>query len=110
MSKAQQQHVDPERLKIQAMAADVGASIKKIAVTSETQQVAILGFAAILACLPDTAAIPQERLTAALAILGQGRSAAFKKKLAAFIAMGVATSRQIPDVAEQIKAAQAAKN
>jgi hypothetical protein len=110
MSQVQEQLPDQERVKIQVMAADLGVTVKKMAVTAETQQISILGLAAILACLPDTAAIPEERLTAALAILSKGRSSAFKKKLAMFIAMGVATSRQIPAVAEKIKAGQATKN
>ena len=96
-----------DRVAIQAIAGGLGSSMKSIAATADAQQVAILGVAAILACLPDTAKIPQDRLTAALALLTHGRSKAFTEKLAKFIATGVATSRQIPEVAEQIKKAKA---
>ena len=81
-----------------------------MAASSEAQQIAILGVAAIVACLPETAKISEERLTAALALMAHGRSKDFTEKLARFIAMGVATAREVPDVVEKIKAHKATKN
>jgi hypothetical protein len=99
-----------DRIAIQALAGAMGTSMKNLAVTAETQQLAILGIAAILACLPETARIPHERLTAALALVTQGRGKEFAEKLANFMATGVATARQIPELADRIKAANATKN
>jgi predicted class III extradiol MEMO1 family dioxygenase len=109
MTKAQES-TNKERVAIQALAGTLGSSMKSMAASSEAQQIAILGVAAIVACLPETAKISQERLTAALALMAHGRSKDFTKKLAQFIAMGVATSREIPDVMEKIKAYKATKN
>jgi len=109
MSKSQEQ-TNKERVAIQAIAGTLGSSMKSIAATTESQQIAILGTAAILACLPETAKIPQERLTAALALMAHGRSKDFTEKLARFIAVGVATSREVPKVVEKIKAHKATKN
>ena len=99
-----------ERIAISALAGTIGTSMKSMAATAEAQQIALLGIAAIIACLPQTAAIPPERLTAALALLSHGRSPEFTQKLASFIATGIATSRQITEVAEKIKANNATKN
>lgn len=110
MTKAQEQFNAKERVAIQALAGTLGASMRSVAASSEAQQIAILGTAAIVACLPETAKISQERLTAALALMAHGRSKDFTEKLARFIAMGVATSREIPDVVEKIKAHKAPKN
>jgi hypothetical protein len=99
-----------ESLAIQALASAFGGSMKAMAMTAEVQQIAILGLGVILACLPDTASIPQDRLTAALAILTQGRSKEFTDKLATFIATAMAASRQIPAIAASIEASKAQKS
>jgi len=110
MTKAQEQSNTKERIAIQALAGTLGSSMKSMAASSEAQQIAILGVAAIVASLPETAKISEERLTAALALMAHGRSKDFTEKLARFISMGVATSREIPDVVEKIKAFKATKN
>ncbi len=99
-----------ERMAIQTLAGALGGSMQKMAVTAEVQQIAILGIGAILACLPDTAKIPQEHLGAALALLSQGRSKEFTQKLATFMANTVAASRQVPELAAQLQAKVATKN
>jgi hypothetical protein len=109
MSKPQEQ-TSKERIVIQALAGTLGSSMKSMAATSEAQQIALLSIAAIVACLPETAKISEERLTAALALMAHGRSKEFTEKLARFIAMGVATAREIPDVVEKIKAHKATRN
>jgi predicted class III extradiol MEMO1 family dioxygenase len=110
MSKIHEQTNTKERIAIQVLAGTLGSSMKDMAATNEAQQIAILGIAAIVACLPETAKIPQERLTAALALMAHGRSKDFTEKLARFIATGVATSREIPKVVEKIKVHKATKN
>jgi hypothetical protein len=109
MSKPQEQ-TNKERIVIQALVGTLGSSMKSMAATSEAQQIALLSIAAIVACLPETAKISEERLTAALALMAHGRSKEFTEKLARFIAMGVATAREIPDVVEKIKAHKATRN
>jgi hypothetical protein len=99
-----------ERLAIQALAGTLNGSMQAMATTAEVQQIAILGIGAILACLPDTAKIPQEHLSAALAMLTQGRSKEFADKLANFMGTAVAASRMIPAVAAKIEATAASKN
>jgi hypothetical protein len=110
MSKPHEQANTKERIAIQALAGTLGHSMKNMAETTEAQQIAILSLAAIVACLPETTRIPQERLTAALALMAHGRSKDFTEKLARFIAMGIATSHEIPKVVEKIKAHKATKN
>jgi hypothetical protein len=102
--------ITTERLAIQALAGTLGGSVQTFAVTAEVQQIAILGIAAILAGLPETAKIPRDRLSAALVMLAHGRSKEFTQRLAAFISGIVVASRQVPAFAAQIEAATARKN
>jgi hypothetical protein len=84
--------------------------MRAMSTTAEAQQVAILSLGAIIACLPGTAEIPKERLGAAVALLGKGRSKEFTDKLANFMGAAVTASRMIPPIADKIAAAKAAKN
>ena len=99
-----------ERAAIQTIAAVLGDSMKKIALTEEAQQVAILGTAAIVACLPETALIPRDRLAAVIGLLSNGRSDEFRSKIAQFIGMAVTVSQRLPDVLAVQEAAKAKKN
>lgn len=98
-----------ERLAIQTLAGTLNNSMQAMATTAEVQQIAILGLGAIMACLPETAQIPQERLSAALGMLAQGRSKEFADKLANFMGTVIAASRLVPGFAAKIEAATTAK-
>jgi len=99
-----------ERLAIQTLASTLNSSMQAMATTAEVQQIAILGLGAVIACLPETAQIPQERLSAALGMLAQGRSKEFADKLANFMGTVMTASRVIPGLAAKIEAAAATKN
>jgi len=101
--------INEERVAIQAVAAVLGDSLKKVASADESQQIAILGTAAIVACLPGVADIPRERLAAVIGILSQGRSEEFRKRIAQFIGMSVTVSARLPEIVAQQKAARAKK-
>jgi hypothetical protein len=99
-----------DRAAIQTIAAVLGDSMKKVALAEEAQQVAILGTAAIVACLPETAQIPRDRLAAVVGLLSNGRSDEFRAKIAQFIGMAVTVSQRLPDVLAAQEAAKAKKN
>jgi hypothetical protein len=104
-----EQAQNEERVAIQAVAAVLGDSLKKVASADESQQIAILGTAAIVACLPGVADIPRDRLAAVVGILSQGRSEEFRKRIVQFIGMSVTVSERLPDIVAKAKAARAKK-
>jgi hypothetical protein len=104
-----EQAQNEERVAIQAVAAVLGDSLKRVASADESQQIAILGTAAIVACLPGVADIPRDRLAAVVGILSQGRSEEFRKRIVQFIGMSVTVSERLPDIVAKAKAARAKK-
>jgi hypothetical protein len=99
-----------DRLAIQTVAAVLGDSMKKVATAEEAQQVAILGTAAIVACLPGTAQISRESLAAVVGLLAKGRSDEFRQQIAKFIGMAVMVSKHLPEILAAQEAAKAVKN
>jgi hypothetical protein len=99
-----------DRAAIQTIAAVLGDSMKKVATAEEAQQIAILGTAAIVACLPGTGQIPPERLAAVVGLLSNGRSQDFRNRIAHFIGMAVTVSQRLPDIVAAQEAAKATKN
>jgi predicted class III extradiol MEMO1 family dioxygenase len=99
-----------DRAAIQTIAAVLGDSMRKVATAEEAQQISILGTAAIVACLPETAQIPRERLAAVIGLLSHGRSKEFRTRLAQFIGMAVTVSQRLPEIVAAQEAAKATKN
>ena len=99
-----------ERAAIQTVAAALGESMRRVAFAEEAQQVAILGTASIVACLPETAQIPRERLAAVVSLLTSGQSDDFRRKVAEFIGTAVTVSQRLPEVVAAQQASLAKKN
>ena len=84
---------------IKALSGVFSRSMSQLATASNDQMLAIMGMAALVACLPETRAIPPQRIGAILTLMSQGRpdAEAFKQKLAQFIAMVMTMSRRLAD-------------
>jgi hypothetical protein len=81
---------------IQALSTMLGESMKRMEITNEAQEIALLGTAAVMACLADTAKIPTDRLAAIIGLLTQGQAEHYRKKVTYFISLTVTISKQLP--------------
>jgi hypothetical protein len=90
-----------------ALATMLGQSMKSLEITNEAQEIAILGTAAIAACLVDTGKIPTERLGAVVGLLTQGRAEIYRKKVTDFISLTVTVSKKLPQALAAQKLAMA---
>ena len=90
-----------------ALATMLGQSMKNLEIANETQEIAILGTAAIVACLVDTGKIPTERLGAVVGLLTQGRAEVYRKKVTDFISLTVTVSKKLPQALAAQKLAMA---
>jgi hypothetical protein len=99
-----------DRAAIQTVAAVLGDSMKKIATAEEAQQVAILGIASVVACLPGVAEVSRDRLAAVIGLVTHGRDQEFRNKVAQFVGMAVTVSQRLPEIVAAQEAAKATKN
>jgi hypothetical protein len=94
---------------IQALSGIFTQSVTQLATTSQDQTMAIMGVAALIACIPDTREIPPQRIGAIINLLAQGRpdAEAFKQKLAQFVAMILTASTRLTEAEAALKAGAA---
>jgi hypothetical protein len=81
---------------IEALSTMLGESMNRMDVANEAQEIAILGTAAVMACLADTAKIPTDRLAAVIGLLTQGQAEYYRTKVTDFISLTVTISKQLP--------------
>jgi hypothetical protein len=101
---------DDEVNAIKALSGAFSQSVTQLATASQDQMMAIMGVAALVACLPDTQHIPPQRIGAIISLLAQGRpdADAFKEKLAKFVAMVMTASGRLAEAETAAKAATGA--
>jgi hypothetical protein len=94
---------------IKALSGVFSQSMTQLTTASNDQMLAIMGTAALVACLPETRDIPPQRIGAIINLLSKGRpdAEAFRQKLAQFVAMLMTMSKRLdqaeadkPNVAE----------
>jgi len=84
---------------IKALSGVFSQSMTQLATASNDQMLAIMGTAALVACLPETRDIPPQRIGAIINLLSKGRpdAEAFKQKLAQFVAMIMTASSRLAE-------------
>jgi hypothetical protein len=97
---------------IQALSVMLDQSMKSMEVTNDTQEIAILGAAAIVACLADTGKIPTDRLAAIVGLLTLGRHETYRKQVTDFVSLAVTVAKRLPEAvaAHRLAAAPATRN
>ncbi len=93
-----------------ALATTLGQSMKRMEIANEAQEIALLGTAAVVACLVDTGKIPTDRLAAVVGLLTQGQAEIYRKRVTDFISLTVTVSKKLPEAlaAQKLAAAKAA--
>jgi hypothetical protein len=100
-SRTEEMHM-PEQVEgndqaaIEALSTMLDESMKQMDVANEAQEIAILGTAAVMACLADTAKIPTDRLAAIIGLATQGQAEHYRKKVTDFVSLTVTISKQLP--------------
>jgi hypothetical protein len=82
-----------------ALATVFSRSITELTAVADEQMLAIGATAAVVACLPETAQIPPERIAAVINLLARQRqdSEAHRQKLARFVGAIMSTARMLQE-------------
>lgn len=95
--------VEQDRMALQTFGLALNDSLTKISTVSHKQRAAIIGVAAVLAALPETAAVYPKRVGVAVAALLRGRpdAAAVTEQAADFAAAVLAAAKEAQLRAEE---------